>query len=566
MKKIQDEIKNRLVFDGVIDSSFELNANFFREIDYVSNDRKKFVILTGPDINLGFQDVDEMIAIIYVGNDCGCEIKSEDILNEINVKYSNIENSPKYLDIKKNNEAFNIRLYFIFNKLGTRYNFESSYDIQRCFYLSNIRSKLKFISDIKNFKSRNFIVTYDYISLKQDDLNYKPKISVKSRVLINSFESISSRLYGYIFTAKLRDLVSIFEVKSNNLFKDNVRYGISENNSVDLNITETLKENPSDFWYLNNGITIFTESTIDIKSSQYLKFENNNFSVVNGAQTITSAAKFFFSTKDIEKVKNAEENAYVILKVIEGEKSLVNNITVSLNRQKPIYIEDIEFFSNGISNLNLFTGDTHIQIENDLRFQIVRKGEAVSPYNKCYGLPSIARMITAIKFENPGFARSGSLTQILKQNKLFPEEVTYEVFNEYYWYINYAMRIQADYLDYVKRVNFLESEDIASEIKNELNAVLLYGQYHIITAFVKAFLICDSEENKSIISSLDDDLFKKLIFITHDYWSVQYENQKSIRNIWDSNMFKNTSDSSSMIKVLSNKFKEEIDFKKVTFL
>lgn len=557
MKKMQEEIKNRLLFDGVIDHSFEFNSKSIKEIDLVSSNRKKFSILTGPDLERNFQDVEEIIVIIYVGNDSECSVSSEEILNEINLKYKDIESTKEYLGIKEKSEVFNIRLYFMFNNLGSRYNFESAYDNQKCFYLSNLRNKLKFISNLDNFKSRNFIVTYDYISLKKDSLNYRPKIGVLSRVQINRFDSFTSELFGYTFTAKLRDLVSVFEVKSNNLFKDNVRYGIGENNSVDFNIIKTLTENPCEFWYLNNGITIFTESTIDIKSSQYLMLDNDTFSVVNGAQTITSATKFFFSNIDKKILKHAEENAYVVLKVIEGNRSYVNNITVSLNRQKPIYIEDIEYFSNGVASLNQFTADSHSEVDKSLRFQIVRKGEATSPYNSCYGLPSIARMITAISFNNPGFARSGGLTQILK-HKIFPEEVTLEVFMDNYWYINNAMKLQAELLDYVKRVNFLESEQIKETMRNEFSAVLQYGQYHMISSFVKAFLIKGSLTNDDIINKINESIFKQMVYITHDFWLDYFASEKSTKNIWDSNMFKNIQNGETLVEKLSEMFKDKI--------
>ena len=60
---------------------------------------------------------------------------------------------------------------------------------------------------------------------------------------------------------------------------------------------KTLRENPEDFWYLNNGITIIiqNETAFDYskKSRICLDYKSPGIiSVINGAQTISTAAEF----------------------------------------------------------------------------------------------------------------------------------------------------------------------------------------------------------------------------------------------------------------------------------
>ena len=70
---------------------------------------------------------------------------------------------------------------------------------------------------------------------------------------------------------------------------------ISDELDVEKEIKKTLNENPQEFWFNNNGITmIANKDKFNCDRPSTIEFLNSNFfSVINGAQTITTAAKWY---------------------------------------------------------------------------------------------------------------------------------------------------------------------------------------------------------------------------------------------------------------------------------
>jgi hypothetical protein len=113
----------------------------------------------------------------------------------------------------------------------------------------------------------------------------------------------------------LYDVVEIYNQIGYILFRDNVRFGIGEQLGVDKAIKDTLKNAPNYFWFRNNGITLLIEEPdriLDSASEIILKRQNDEkivFSVINGAQTITAAAEYFYTLQaKIEEAKFKKGN------------------------------------------------------------------------------------------------------------------------------------------------------------------------------------------------------------------------------------------------------------------
>ena len=122
-------------------------------------------------------------------------------------------------------------------------------------------------------------------------------------------------LKGYMLTVNLYDIVEIYNQVGDALFKDNVRFGIGEQLGVDKAIKDTLKNAPQYFWFRNNGITLLIEepdTILNNASEIVLKQQNEEkikFSVINGAQTITAAAEYFYTLKaEIERAKSKKND------------------------------------------------------------------------------------------------------------------------------------------------------------------------------------------------------------------------------------------------------------------
>ncbi len=273
-----------------------------------------------------------------------------------------------------------------------------------------------------------------FIGKETDEKGYD--ISVYSRITSlnrNIVVKVDEEKYecveGYIFTAKLKDIVSVYDVVGHKLFEKNVRYNIQKDyTGVSDEIKETLKVYPDQFWFLNNGITIITNKPVDLKRHSCITLENGNgssFSVVNGAQTISACHEVFFCEDISEDIKKMADSAEVVLRVVSvvaknipeeieennreqieellfGKKetvhSMVERISVSLNSQKPIEAQDLAYHSTFVKGINkLFEQKT-----NDERaFRIARRGETGNKYN-LHELPTIARAICASGFEENG--------------------------------------------------------------------------------------------------------------------------------------------------------------------
>ena len=67
---------------------------------------------------------------------------------------------------------------------------------------------------------------------------------------------------GYVTSVHLHQLIDIYNSIGDKLFKRNVRYGLNEQRGVDRAIKDTLRNNPGEFWFKNNGITILENGPI----------------------------------------------------------------------------------------------------------------------------------------------------------------------------------------------------------------------------------------------------------------------------------------------------------------
>ena len=224
------------------------------------------------------------------------------------------------------------------------------------------------------------------------------------------------------FAADLYQLVELYNLVGEQLFRNNVRFGIEEKMGVDYSIQQTLREKPWQFYYKNNGITILADCSASVLActDEIILGEIGpdrlpNFSVVNGAQTITAAAQYFFrlqhqqkdgkrSETERKELKNSFEESKKWAKVpvrviqipegVEGER-LVKEISVALNRQKPILMEDIAFTSPDVHKLSEYLWDRR---NSGAPFQLIRRGEGVKD----------SRYITLIEFVRARIACAGS--------------------------------------------------------------------------------------------------------------------------------------------------------------
>ena len=145
-------------------------------------------------------------------------------------------------------------------------------------------------------------------------------------------------IYGKVSCA---DIAEWHNAHGDLLFSENIRSTLPESD-INTQIESALLRSPSDFWYLNNGLTAISDEIVrkpislgDQKESAYWKV--GNLKIVNGAQTTGSIAKAY--AKDPKSVRRA----YVQVKIISLESApidIANRITTATNTQNRVEPKD----------------------------------------------------------------------------------------------------------------------------------------------------------------------------------------------------------------------------------
>lgn len=131
------------------------------------------------------------------------------------------------------------------------------------------------------------------------------------------------------------------EVGRNLLFGNNLRESlITKKSKPYLSMSQTIIDNPENFWYYNNGITIIAEDINEDDDNLVL----HRFSIVNGAQTTSALGLFLKEAKKnqdeiaIEKLKKV----YVLSRVLKvPDPKLRQDIAIFNNTQNPITSRDM---------------------------------------------------------------------------------------------------------------------------------------------------------------------------------------------------------------------------------
>lgn len=385
--------------------------------------------------------------------------------------------------------------------------------------------KVFFVKDMKSRIKLEKIFTRDIIcilvqesggrevkltGLNRMDMMQEPPVSGRINLEKSpdlSYDERNKPICGLVCTANLFQVVGLYNMLGDQIFKYNVRIGMKEMLGVDSAIRHTLESEPDRFWFKNNGITILVENPdFRIESAEELILDRieaggeTGFSIVNGAQTINTAAQYFYgleyqleSKNGLEKeallkeLDRAKKEARVLLRVIhipaqedrEWSSSMAKEISVALNRQKPIKIEDITFTDPFVEKLVEYL-DKKIATQDDL-FRLVRRGEKTDAYRQM-DLTEFSRARLACA-GYPGEARSQSANELLKfreeeDGRFFANKIIFaedwltadaskqdKIFERDYKAVWYAQQIALNY-EKNGRVSDGHEQDIQSIVKN----------------------------------------------------------------------------------------------------
>lgn len=238
------------------------------------------------------------------------------------------------------------------------------------------------------------------------------------------------------------------EIGKNILFGQNLRESLSTGSKTNSGMSKTLDNEPQNFWFYNNGITIIAEE-VDLKKDERGKdiLSLTNFSIINGAQTTSAFGNYLkIADRDNEKSEARQKkenlkNAYVTARVVETKenKGLRKNITIYNNTQNPISSRDM--VSNNEEQIQLHK--RFIEGESPNIFIQIRRGES-KPKHKYFEKHQVISNDELAQFVFAGFLSSPYIAKD-KKNSLFNRDNSsndYEINKEYSSVFNFSETIE----------------------------------------------------------------------------------------------------------------------------
>lgn len=162
---------------------------------------------------------------------------------------------------------------------------------------------------------------------------------VDATLRVQKCSSVSEPRVTYFGLIPLTELVKLHEKHGAALYERNIRAFLGNKTEVNTSIQATLASDPGKFLYLNNGVTVLCNE-IRPKSGHAAKgggkrLELKSLSVVNGAQTIASAARFLSENKGAD-IAGARVSLTLIKADSDGEFG--KSVTRARNHQNPVLL------------------------------------------------------------------------------------------------------------------------------------------------------------------------------------------------------------------------------------
>ncbi len=180
--------------------------------------------------------------------------------------------------------------------------------------------------------SNPFVV--DGVELVKAMLHAQGFGKVDARIPIKTSLGLSATDPTLVGRTSLLEWVKLLERHGIALFQQNIRLGLGSQGDVNQSILNTIETAPEEFFLLNNGITVIAEEVIQRHTNNgFTNYDLKGISVVNGAQTLTTAA--------VAKRMGLESQlarAYMTVTVVKvgTDEELCRKITKARNHQNAV--------------------------------------------------------------------------------------------------------------------------------------------------------------------------------------------------------------------------------------
>ncbi|MFQ5597951.1 MAG: AIPR family protein [Nitrospiria bacterium] len=320
----------------------------------------------------------------------------------------------------------------------------------------------------------------------------RPKIDATLQAVDkNYFERTDGNIRGLICTFEATEIIRLITDPDDptkvrhDAFNDNVRIYLTQKNNVNKKIfTTALSEKNSEFWYLNNGITLTCDTFSYQPAKRSPKIALTNVQIVNGGQT--SNALFEANRKNPEKV----QDVLVLGRIYETRtRDITSEIAEATNSQTPINTRDLHSnddiqkkLEEGFSDQGLFYERKyrqHWKQPKKKRVDALTAGQALLAYS--VGYPEVAKKDRARVFRD-------------LYDNIFNEECTTQILITS---LRLYETIQEQKRELQKKIRKKESFDTSQ-------LFLIDGGYHVLFA---VYELCEAES----VDPFDLNKAKKLI-------------------------------------------------------
>ncbi len=189
--------------------------------------------------------------------------------------------------------------------------------------------------DLDEERLHNQVEYYTAVEITRDLLAEQAYQPVHTDIALQKHEKVETPRTTYYGVVRLSDLVALHQAHGKALYERNIRYFLGSNKSeVNRAIKTTLHDAPGDFFYLNNGVTAVCD-VIEPKATKNgaKKFKVRGLSIINGAQTVASAAEFVR-----QHPGKSIDDAKVMLTLIKAPADGLfgRRVTKARNHQNPV--------------------------------------------------------------------------------------------------------------------------------------------------------------------------------------------------------------------------------------
>lgn len=179
------------------------------------------------------------------------------------------------------------------------------------------------------------VTYYTAVEITRDLLAEQAYQPVHADITLQKHAKVEQPRTTYYGIVRLADLVALHQDKGKALYERNIRYFLGSGKSdVNKAIKTTLRDAPANFFYLNNGVTAVCD-LIEPKAAKngVKKFKVRGLSIINGAQTVASAAEFVAQNPGI-----SIDDAKVMLTLIKApaDGDFGKAVTKARNHQNPV--------------------------------------------------------------------------------------------------------------------------------------------------------------------------------------------------------------------------------------